>query len=99
MVDQPDEVEHRLLRPRGEPAVVGGGAQCLEERHPAGFGVPVGMADAGSADRTLGHVDDPLGGDGVIGIGHDPQIGKHILDFAPVVVLDPTDHLIRLARG
>ena len=47
------------------------------------------------ADAALGDVEDTAGGDRVVGVGDDLQVGQRVLDFAALVEAGAADDAIR----
>ena len=94
VVDEPNELTDAALGPRREPGVLVGSPQRVQEPDPLRLGEAVDVCDAGISDRALRDVDDAFQGNLIGRIDEHPQIGERVLHLAPVVVLEPTDHLV-----
>jgi hypothetical protein len=53
------------------------------------------LSHRGVPEAPLGHVDDPLQGDRVVGVGDHGEVGHGVLDLGPLVELDPAHYLVR----
>ena len=69
-------------------------ASGLHHRHAADPGDMQQLLDGGVADPPLGHIDDALEGQVVVGRLDQPQIGVDVADFRPLEEAWPADHRV-----
>ena len=93
-----EEVGQRLAGPGRELVAVGELARRAVKRGAVASRHLVQPLHRALADAALGHIDDPLEGEIVVGRHHHPEIGHRVADFLPFVEARAADHPVRQAE-